>query len=196
MSQRIRIIAGLYGGRLLEVPEVGTRPFADRVRQALFAILEPRLSGARVADLCAGSGAAGLEALSRGASHVLFVELSRGAVAVIRRNVASLDAAAQCEVRMADAPMVLRTLAEIGRLADLIIADPPYGDAALRAGILAAVVGPPSPLAVGGLLVLSGRHAKGRSAQEAPRGLRLVRALTYGETEIELYEHSAVKEER
>ncbi|MGA1430302.1 MAG: RsmD family RNA methyltransferase, partial [Candidatus Limnocylindrus sp.] len=65
MAQRIRIIAGEFGGRLLEVPEQGTRPLADRVRQALFAILEPRLPDTRVLDLCAGSGAAGLEALSR-----------------------------------------------------------------------------------------------------------------------------------
>ena len=110
MAQKIRIIAGALGGRLLEVPEEGTRPFADRVRQALFAILEPRLLDARVLDLCAGSGAAGLEALSRGAQHVQFVEISRRATDVIRRNVASLGLAGQTEIQTSDALASLRAL--------------------------------------------------------------------------------------
>jgi len=141
VGQKIRIIAGALGGRLLEVPEEGTRPFADRVRQALFAILEPRLPDARVLDLCAGSGAAGLEALSRGAQHVQFV-------------------------------------------------------GALRSGMLELIADHPSPLATGGLLVLSGRRVKGETTQVAPRGLRLVRGLTYGETAIDLYEHEGAEELR
>jgi|DEB19_MinimDraft_3_1074340.scaffolds.fasta_scaffold71984_1 16S rRNA (guanine966-N2)-methyltransferase len=192
MSNRLRIIAGSLGGRLIEVPEEGTRPFADRVRQALFAVLEPRLPGARVLDLCAGSGAAGIEALSRGAASVLFVDLSRRAAEVIRRNLAGLDLVARAEVRVADAGSSAVSLAASGRVFDLVIADPPYDDLAVRRNILRALGTTPSALAAHGLLVLSGRKQKEGAAQGAAReggsGLRLVRSLTFGETVVELYE--------
>lgn len=196
MPQKIRIIAGALGGRLLEVPEEGTRPFADRVRQALFAVLEPRLPDTRVLDLCAGSGAAGFEALSRGARHVQFVEISRRATDIIRRNVASLGLADQSEVHTSDALVSLRALGARGATVDLIVADPPYDEVPLRSGILELIAGHPSPLAIDGLLVISGRRAKGGTTQDAPRGLRLVRALTYGETAIDLFEHEGVEEFR
>ena len=193
MSSRLRIIAGELRGRLIEVPEEGTRPFADRVRQALFAVLEPRLPGARVLDLCAGSGAAGIEALSRGAESVLFVDLSRRAAEVIRRNIAGLDLVARAEVRVADAGISAASLAASGREFDLVIADPPYDDLAVRREILRALGANPSPLGAQGLLVLSGRKQKEGAAQEGAAqekgsGLRLVRSLTFGETVAELYE--------
>ena len=189
MPQKIRIIAGAFGGRLLEVPSEGTRPIADRVRQALFAVLEPRLPGARVLDLCAGSGAAGLESLSRGAHHVQFVDISRRATDVIRRNVSALGVTDEVEVHTADALSRLRSLVTQAAIVDLIIADPPYDETSLRQGVLELVAAQPSPLAKGGLLVLSGRRSKGTTAQPTQRGLRLVRSLTYGETEIDIYEH-------
>lgn len=192
MSNRLRIIAGSLGGRLIEVPEEGTRPFADRVRQALFAVLEPRLPGAHVLDLCAGSGAAGIEALSRGAESVLFVDLSRRAAEVIRRNLAGLDLVARAEVRVSDAGSIAASLTASGRVFDLVIADPPYDDLAVRRSILRALGATPSALAAQGLLVISGRKQKEGAAQGAAReggsGLRLVRSLTFGETVIELYE--------
>ena len=193
MSKRLRIIAGSLGGRLIEVPEEGTRPFADRVRQALFAVLEPRLLGARVLDLCAGSGAAGIEALSRGAESVLFVDLSRRAAEVIRRNLAGLDLVARAEVRVADAGSSASLFAPSGREFDLVIADPPYDDLTLRRDILRALGANPSPLAAPGLLVLSGRKQKEGAAQEGAAqekgsGLRLVRSLTFGETVVELFQ--------
>ena len=188
MSGRLRIIAGELRGRLIEVPEAGTRPFADRVRQALFAVLEPRLQGARVLDLCAGSGAAGIEALSRGAESVLFVDLSRRAAEVIRQNLAGLDLVARAEVRIAHAGSSATSLAASGREFDLVIADPPYDDLSLRGDILRALGATPSPLAAHGLLVLSRRKQKEGTAQEGASGLRLVRSLTFGETVAELYE--------
>ena len=192
MSNRLRIIAGSLGGRLIEVPEEGTRPFADRVRQALFAVLEPRLPGAHVLDLCAGSGAAGIEALSRGAESVLFVDLSRRAAEVIRRNLAGLDLVAHAEVRVSDAGSIAASLTASGRVFDLVIADPPYDDLAVRRSILRALGATPSALAAQGLLVISGRKQKEGAAQGAAReggsGLRLVRNLTFGETVVELYE--------
>src|SRR5689334_14239838 len=86
MADAGRVIAGTAAGRRLLAPGPGTRPLADRVKQTLFAILEPDLPGARVLDLFAGSGAAGLEALSRGAAAVTFIERDAGATAVISRN--------------------------------------------------------------------------------------------------------------
>lgn len=121
-----RIVAGAAGGRRLAVPGQGTRPTSDRVREALFSALEhdPGLAGASVLDLCAGSGALGLEALSRGAAHATFVELDRRAVAVLRRNVAAVGLGG--EVRYGPAGTVLATPAP--RAHDLVLIDPPYAE--------------------------------------------------------------------
>jgi len=120
-----RIVAGVAGGRRLAVPPSGTRPTSDRVREALFSALahDPGLDGAAVLDLCAGSGALGLEALSRGAAHVLFVESDRRAAAVLRRNVAAVDLPG-AQVRAAPAAAVLAGQAD--RAFDLLLVDPPY----------------------------------------------------------------------
>ncbi|MCY7341535.1 MAG: 16S rRNA (guanine(966)-N(2))-methyltransferase RsmD [Pseudonocardia sp.] len=120
-----RIIAGRAGGRRLAVPPRGTRPTSDRVREALFAALDhdPGLDGAAVLDLCAGSGALGLEALSRGAGHALFVESDPRAAAVLRRNVAELGLLGAV-VRVAPAAVVLAVPA--GRGYDVVLVDPPY----------------------------------------------------------------------
>lgn len=120
-----RIIAGTAGGRRLAVPPRGTRPTSDRVREALFSALahDPGLDGAAVLDLCAGSGALGLEALSRGAAHALFVESDRRAALVLRRNVADLGLPG-AEVRAAPAAAVLGAPAV--RAYDVLLVDPPY----------------------------------------------------------------------
>jgi 16S rRNA (guanine966-N2)-methyltransferase len=121
-----RIIAGELGGRRIAVPSDGTRPTPERVREALFSALEanPGLDGAAVLDLCAGSGALGLEALSRGAAHALFVEADRRAAATLRRNAAALGLAAVARVRVAPVASVLAAPAP--RRYDLLLADPPY----------------------------------------------------------------------
>lgn len=126
----MRIIAGEWRGRKLAAPKgEGTRPTADRARETLFAMLTSRLGdfeGLQVADLFAGSGALGLEALSRGAAHCLFVEQDRAAVDVIRANVANLGTQARTRVE-AGSVMQLRAAS---RPLDLILADPPYGTGA------------------------------------------------------------------
>ena len=135
-----RIVAGVAGGRRLAVPPSGTRPTSDRVREALFSALahDPGLSGAAVLDLCAGSGALGLEALSRGAAHVLFVESDRRAAAVLRRNVAAVDLPG-AQVRAAPAAAVLAGPPD--RAYDLLLVDPPYAtsDAEVAGWLVAAV---------------------------------------------------------
>ncbi|PQD98732.1 16S rRNA (guanine(966)-N(2))-methyltransferase RsmD [Mycobacterium sp. EPG1] len=124
-----RIVAGSFGGRRITVPQQksgrGTRPTTDRVREALFNLLAARIdfTGISVVDLFAGSGALGLEALSRGARSVLFVESDPRAVATIERNVAELGARG-ATVRRGSVATVLAGGAS--RPVDLVLADPPY----------------------------------------------------------------------
>jgi len=100
----VRIIAGeLRGRRLHGPPREGTRPMLDRVREALFSTIQARLDEARVLDLFAGTGSLGLEALSRGAAHALFVESGREALRILRTNIAELELEGRASVRPADA---------------------------------------------------------------------------------------------
>jgi 16S rRNA (guanine966-N2)-methyltransferase len=119
----MRIIAGQWRGRTLLAPQgQATRPTADRTREALFSMLASRLGsfeGLKVADICAGTGALGLEALSRGAAHCTFVERDRAAIEALRANIAKLGA--QAEVR----PVAAEGFA--GGPFDLVLIDPPYG---------------------------------------------------------------------
>jgi len=120
-----RIVSGTWGGRRLTTPrDARVRPTAERVREAWLNILGPELHGARVVDLFAGSGALGLEALSRGASHATFVELHTPSLNALKANVASLDAEAQTEVIRHDALRFTASL-EFGAF-DVALADPPF----------------------------------------------------------------------
>lgn len=127
----LRIIAGKWKGRTISAaPGLRVRPTADRVREAWMAALGPRLAGAAVADLFAGSGALGLEALSRGASHVTFVERSGRAVRALERNIAALNAAGESVVVRGDAMAHVRGLG--ASRYDVALADPPYGQGLAR----------------------------------------------------------------
>jgi 16S rRNA (guanine966-N2)-methyltransferase len=120
-----RIIAGEYGGRRLRIPkDERVRPTADRVREAWMSILGERLVGATVLDLFAGSGALGLEAVSRGASHATLVDIGRASIVAIEANVEALDLAGQVTVFKADAMRFIEKLTP-GQF-DLALADPPY----------------------------------------------------------------------
>ena len=131
-----RVIAGTARGIRLDAPGPGTRPLADRVKETLFAILEPDLRGAVVVDLFAGSGAAGIEALSRGAARVIFVERDRGAAAVIAANLARTHLGGErARIVRADAVAWLAAAAPF----DVVIVDPPYAETALLVAALEAV---------------------------------------------------------
>jgi len=175
-----RIIAGLAGGRRIAVPPSGTRPTSDRVREALFSSLaaDPGLDGAAVLDLCAGSGALGLEALSRGAAHALFVESDRRATGVLRRNVADLGLPGAA-VRLAPAAAVLGGPAD--RAYDVVLVDPPYAVAdAEVAGWLAAAARN-GWLAAGAVVVVE----RGRGVPFPwPPPLVALRERRYGDTTL------------
>jgi 16S rRNA (guanine966-N2)-methyltransferase len=121
-----RIIGGVAGGRRIAVPPRGTRPTTDRVRESLFNIVTARrdLTGLSVLDLYAGSGALGLEALSRGATSALFVESDHRAAAVLADNIASLGLSGATARR---APVSAVLAAGAPAPVDLVLADPPYG---------------------------------------------------------------------
>lgn len=125
----MRIIAGKYRRRqLVSPPEtVETRPIPDRVKESVFSILRGNIEGARVVDVFAGTGAVGLEAVSRGASECVFVERDKRAAGVLERNIETLGCGDQCSIVRADAlgPAVLTRLSAMGG-ADLIFFDPPY----------------------------------------------------------------------
>lgn len=124
---RLRIVAGDLGGRYIDAPRGRrTRPTAERVREAWFSVLADDVDGARVADLYAGSGALGIEALSRGAAHVHFVESDRRAASLLLRNIAALDLAERSRVVRGDAIAWVDGLDGLDVPLDLVIADPPY----------------------------------------------------------------------
>ncbi len=129
----MRVIAGTARGVPLRAPrDEGTRPVTDRVKETLFGILGERVPGARVLDLYAGSGALGIEALSRGAEHTTFVERGRQPLAAIRHNLARTGLEAVATVRAGD---VMRFLADATPEArfDLVFLDPPYAERAILA---------------------------------------------------------------
>lgn len=166
------------------------RPTSDRVRESIFNILGPRVAGADVLDLFAGTGALGLEALSRGAASAVLVEADPLAFAVIRQNVESLGAEGS-ELLPMDYRRALRRLAALGRRFELVFVDPPYGTGmAARAAAETAASG----VAAAGATVVVEDAARSR-VLDAPEGWRLAAERVYGDTRVTMFEIS-VKEPR
>jgi 16S rRNA (guanine966-N2)-methyltransferase len=152
----MRIIAGKYKGRRLKVFEGRRiRPTSDRVREALFSILGDKVKGSRVLDLFAGSGALGLEALSRGADKVVFVEKASAAREIIRDNITALSVESRCEVIPGDYRNALKSLGDKSVSFDLILADPPYRDTENGAAEnILSLIGESDTLRENGLVVI------------------------------------------
>ncbi|QPL04700.1 MULTISPECIES: 16S rRNA (guanine(966)-N(2))-methyltransferase RsmD [Actinomyces] len=190
-----RIVAGAVGGRRIDVPRSGTRPTSERVREALFARLEHYdvLRGARVLDLCAGSGALGLEAASRGATDVTLVDSSRTATQVCERNIRSLGLSG---VRAVTAKAATFLAGAAGAPADLVLIDPPYDlDEADVLAMLEPLGRERDPWLAPGAVVVLERSTR---APEPvwPAGLRRFGGKRYGETrlwfaELDAPEHPA-----
>jgi len=181
----MRVIAGALRGRRLRAPRGrDTRPTPDRVREALFAALEP-LEGLRVLDLYAGSGALGIEALSRGAAHLVLVERSHAALSAVRDNLAELGIGAQAIVLGTALERSLAAISELGPY-DLVLADPPYADVASErvTPLLDRLLADRAVLRPSGLVVIE--HAA-RDRPPELRAVRLVRTRTYGDTALSWY---------
>jgi 16S rRNA (guanine966-N2)-methyltransferase len=180
----MRIVAGRFRGRTLKSPTwEGLRPTSDRLRETLFNILGPSVRGARVLDGYAGTGAIGIEALSRGAAQVTFVERDPRAVKLIATNLALLDAGAGAK------PVIIRAgLADAaarlgGQVFDVIILDPPYAETAV-----AEALGAAAALTAAGTRVIV-EHAKRHPAPAEHSGLRLTRTVAAGDSALSFYEH-------
>ena len=139
MADAGRVIAGTARGIRLAAPGEGTRPFGDRVKQTLFAVLEPDLAGATVLDLFAGSGAAGIEALSRGARYATFVERDAAAAKVIAANLTRARVADRASVVRADVLAWVRGAGLSAGPFAVVVVDPPYGQPDLLADTLDAL---------------------------------------------------------
>ena len=175
-----RIIGGVAGGRRIAVPPAGTRPTSDRVREALFSALEARgaIEDAEVLDLYAGSGALGIEALSRGASTAVLVERDPRACAVIQANIAVAGVRGAL-VRRASVPAYLR---RTPGPVDLVLVDPPYADSVDSVDAVVALL--PRWTRSGALVVVE-RDARS-PAPTWPDGLEPEEPRTYGETTLHL----------
>jgi 16S rRNA (guanine966-N2)-methyltransferase len=180
----MRIIAGEFGGRRIKVPTSGAlRPTQDRVREALFNIIQGELLGARFLDLFAGSGAVGLEALSRGAAHAVFVEADRRHTAVISANAASLGCASRVGVVSADAYRFLASYS--GEPFNIAFADPPYalGEEKGYDHVLQTLLSR-NVIAEGGLFIAEMTSSQGASSVS---GWELLRDRKYGKSRICLW---------
>ena len=181
----LRIIGGAARSRRIPSPEeAGVRPTGDRVREALFNIWGNAVAGAHVLDLCAGSGAISLEALSRGAAGVVAVEKNPRLCAAMRRNAEALGLQEGFEVRCAGViAEIARIRAQGPRGFDLAFADPPWREEALRLEILQAVF-TPEPICAQ-LVMEAPRGAQWESEASEPK---LVRERRYGDTCLLFYE--------
>ena len=175
----MRIIAGSYKGRRLKTPTWnGVRPTSDRLRETLFNVLAPRIDGARVLDGYAGTGAIGLEALSRGAGAVTFVDRDRRAQRLIAENVALCG--------IARSRVIIRSSFDPLDLFDIVLLDPPY-DVRPEDVLLTTA----RSLAPGGFLVLE--HARRQRAPESAGGLTRTRQIRSGDSVLSFYEMVRLK---
>jgi 16S rRNA (guanine(966)-N(2))-methyltransferase RsmD len=175
----MRVIAGRLKGRRLKAPAWdGLRPTSDKLRETLFNILAPRIDGARVIDAYAGTGAVGIEAISRGAAHVDFIEQDRRAVALIEENLRTCGVEGGYTIHRGDAATIVPGLGS--NAFDLVLLDPPY-DIVTVTPVLDASG---RALASGGLVVLE--HAT-RREPEAAALLEPVRRVKSGDSTLTFY---------
>ncbi|MDR7865389.1 MAG: 16S rRNA (guanine(966)-N(2))-methyltransferase RsmD [Sporomusaceae bacterium] len=183
----MRIITGTAKGLKLKTPRgQDVRPTTDRVKESLFAILADRVAGAAVADLFAGTGNLGLEALSRGAAAAVFVDASPASIALIRDNAAKARLAERAEIHRKDALAAVGHFARSGRTFDLIFCDPPYNK-----GLAAAII---EKLDAGNILRPGGvaiiEHSRHEPLPAGLVNLTVSRTERYGETLLTFLEHT------
>jgi 16S rRNA (guanine966-N2)-methyltransferase len=186
MTDAGRVIAGTARGTRLQSPGTGTRPLGDRVKETLFAILEPDLAGARVLDLFAGSGAGGIEAISRGSTAAVFVERDSGACQVIAENLRRARVSERASVIRGD---TIKYLAERGTSDgpfDIVLIDPPYAEPQLLEAALASVAAAATTLLSPRAWVVA-KHFWRTPPPQTVGLLASVRTRRFGETALAFY---------
>lgn len=175
----MRIIAGSLKGRRLEAPDwAGLRPTSDRLRETLFNVLAPRIAGARFLDAYAGTGAVGIEALSRGADHVTFVEQDRRAQGLIQANLDRCGVENRYAIiRAGFSGAAMRSAGSF----DVLFLDPPYGGRELSQALETA-----APLVLGEAVLIV-EHARRDTAPAEVNGLELTRDLVQGDSVLSFY---------
>lgn len=186
----MRIIGGTYRSRRLKgTPPAGIRPTSDKLRETLFNILGPAISDSTFLDGCAGTGAIGLEALSRGAAFVYFVERSTKGSAIIRENLRSLEIAEGFRIVDADLGKALESCANSGVSFDFAFVDPPYDREDLYQATLEQFANRPL-LTPGGILVIE--FSKRAPVPESHGALQLFRKLVQGDSALAFYRVSRI----
>jgi 16S rRNA (guanine966-N2)-methyltransferase len=185
----MRVIAGTYRSRILKTLKGLTlRPTSDRLRETLFNVLAPNLSGSRFVDLFAGTGAIGIEALSRGAAEVVFVENHPPAAALIRRNLQSLDICSGATVLATDVLRGLEKLTSRQKSSsvgyDFVFLDPPYAAAKDYSRVL-EFLGSANLLAPGGIVIAE--HRRSFDLPEEAGALQRYRVLKQGDAALSFY---------
>lgn len=180
----MRVIAGTAKGTPLKaVPGLNTRPTTDKVKEAIFSMIGPYFDGGAALDLFAGTGGLGIEALSRGADRVVFIDADRRAIAVVRRNVEAAGVAERSEIYCNTAERALRVLEKRGTAFRYVFLDPPYR--MKNADGLMAEMEARGLLEAGAVIVVE--HAADCLYPEAVGGLKRRRLAQYGETAVSIY---------
>ena len=183
----MRVIAGQYRSRVLSAPKGrDTRPTSDRLRETLFNVLAPHIDGAVFVDLYAGSGAVGIEALSRGAREAIFVEQAEPALKAIRANLAALGIRGGYTLEPRSVNAALKRLASTGRMADIVFLDPPYESFDEYEVALGLLGGECSGLLAPYAIVVA-EHAKKNDLAEQYGELSQYRVLKQGDAALSFY---------
>lgn len=183
----MRIIAGTFRSRVLEAPAgLATRPTSDRLRETLFNVLAPRIVSAKFLDLFAGSGAVGIESLSRNAAHVTFVERAPAALKVLRKNLDTLGISQNFSIQSSSVSSFLRKPPPGRSSYDLVFLDPPYDAAEEYASALGLLGSASAGLLAPGALVIA-EHRKKERLSEQYGSLSRTRLLEQGDAALSFY---------
>jgi 16S rRNA (guanine(966)-N(2))-methyltransferase RsmD len=182
----MRVIAGTFGSRPLQAPPgLDTRPTSDRLRETLFNVLAPRIAGARFLDLYAGSGAVGIEALSRGAAEVTLVERAHGALRVLRSNLQRLGMNQAASVVPGSVASFLKREGSTPGF-DVIFLDPPYDAGSEYAATLGTLGGAAAAMLADGAMVIA-EHRRKETLGDQYGALRRTRLLQQGDAALSFY---------
>lgn len=187
----MRVIAGTWRSRVLQAPRgMATRPTSDRLRETLFNVLQPRIAGCTFVDLYAGSGAVGIEALSRGAAAVYLAEKARPALDAIRANLRALRADSGVQVESGGVAALLKRMVSSGTRADIVFLDPPYEDADAYAQTLRALAQGADSLLNPDAVVVA-EHARKLPLAPAYGPLHRTRELVQGDAALSFFSITA-----